>query len=114
MAKDYLALEKDLRARSAALHKAGGEPLRAFRDLVKAASGDGALDHKTKELIALAIAVAIRCEGCIIFHTRACLRLGASREEIVDMLGVAVEMGGGPSAIYGSQALECFDQMAAG
>ena len=53
-----------------------------------------------------------RCEGCIVFHTRACLRLGVSRPELLDMPGVAVEMGGGPSTIYGARALACYDEMA--
>jgi len=109
----YLELERHYQAQSKALHKDAGEPLAAFRSVVKAASTDGALSHKGKELIALAISVAIRCEGCIVFHSRACVRLGATRAEILEMLGVAVEMGGGPSAIYGAQALACFDEMAA-
>jgi AhpD family alkylhydroperoxidase len=109
----YLELEKKYQQHSKALHKDGGEPLAAFRAVVKAAGTDGALSHKDKELIALAISIAIRCEGCIVFHTRACVRLGATRAEILDMLGVAVEMGGGPSAVYGAQALACYDEMAA-
>ncbi len=109
----YLELEKKYQAQSKALHKDGGAALAAFRDLVKAAGTDSALSHKQKELIALAISVAVRCEGCIVFHSRACLRLGATRPEILDMLAVAVEMGGGPSAIYGAQALACYDEMAA-
>lgn len=113
MAKDYLALEQGYVAASKALHQEGGEPMKAFRGLVQAASRDGALSHKQKELIALAISIAIRCEGCIVFHSRACVRLGVSREELLEMIGVAVEMGGGPSSVYGAQALACFDQMAA-
>jgi AhpD family alkylhydroperoxidase len=109
----YLELEKKYQQQSKALHKDGGDAMAAFRSLVKAAGTDGALDHKTKELIALAISIAIRCEGCIVFHSRACVRLGATREEILDMLAVAVEMGGGPSAVYGAQALACYDEMAA-
>ncbi len=112
MSGTYLELEKRYQAYSKALHKDGGEPLAAFRALVRAAGTDGALDHKAKELIALAISVTVRCEGCIVFHTRACLRLGVSRAELLDMLGVAVEMGGGPSSIYGAQALACYDEMA--
>jgi AhpD family alkylhydroperoxidase len=111
MAMDWLALEKEYGERSKTLIRDGGEPSKAFRSLVQAAGKDGALSHKQKELIALAISVAIRCEGCIVFHTRACVRLGVTREELLDMLGVAVEMGGGPSSIYGAQALDCFDQM---
>ena len=110
---DYLALEKDYVARSGRLGRDGGEVMKAFRALVHAAGGDTAISHKTKELIALAIGVAIRCEGCIVFHTRACIKAGVSREELLDMLGIAVEMGGGPSSVYGAQALECFDQMTA-
>jgi AhpD family alkylhydroperoxidase len=110
MSKDFLELERNHVARSRALHKDGGAPMEAFRGLVKAAGEDGALSHKEKELIALAIGIAIRCEGCIVFHTRACLKLGVTRAE---MLGVAVEMGGGPSSVYGAEALACYDQMAA-
>ena len=113
MSKDFLDLERGYVANSRSLHKDGGAPLKAFRDLVQAAGTDGALSHKQKELIALAISIAIRCEGCIVFHTRACVKLGVSRPELLDMLGVAVEMGGGPSAVYGAQALACYDQMAA-
>lgn len=109
----YLELEKTYQQQSKALHKDGGDALAAFRQLVKAAGTDGALTHKEKELIALAISVAIRCEGCIVFHARACVRLGVTRAELLEMLGVAVEMGGGPSAVYGAQALACFDEMAA-
>lgn len=110
----WLEREKTYKAQSKALHKDGGDALAAFRQLVKAAGTDGALSHKEKELVALAISVAIRCEGCIVFHVRACVGLGVSRAELLDMLGVAVEMGGGPSAVYGAQALACFDEMAAG
>ena len=111
--RNYLELEKDYVANARALYKDGGAPLQAFRSLVQAAGTDGALTHAQKELIALAISIAIRCEGCIVFHTRACVKLGVSRAELLDMLGVAVEMGGGPSSVYGAQALACYDQMAA-
>lgn len=114
MSEGFLELEQGYNERAQALHKAGGAPLKAFRDLVRAAGTDGALSHKTKELIALAISIAIRCEGCIVFHSRACVRLGIGREEIVEMIGVAVEMGGGPSSVYGAWALACFDAMLAG
>ncbi len=109
----YIELEKKYQQQSKALHKDGGDAMAAFRSLVKAAGTDGVLDHKTKELVALAISIAIRCEGCIVFHARACVRLGATRAEVLDMLGVAVEMGGGPSAVFGATAPACFDEMAA-
>lgn len=111
---DYLALEKEYIARSRGLAKDGGAALRSFHGIVKAVSNDGALSRKTKELIALAIAVGDGCEGCIIFHTRGCVETGVTRAELVEMLGVSVEMGGGPSAIHSGQALACYDQMSAG
>ena len=114
MGTDYLALEQGFNERAQVLHKAGGAPLKAFRDLVRAAGTDGTLSHQTKELMALAISIAIRCEGCIVFHARACVRLGVGRDEVLEMIGVAVEMGGGPSSVFGATALACFDAMAAG
>jgi AhpD family alkylhydroperoxidase len=114
MSTDFLAAEREHGSQARILHKDGGASMKAFRDLVQAAGVDGALSHKQKELIALAIAIAIRCDGCIIFHTRSCIKLGVTRPEIVEMIGVAVEMGGGPASVYGAEALACFDQMTAG
>lgn len=85
----------------------------AFMNLHELSGQPGAVDAKTKELLALAIAVAIRCEGCITFHVHDALALGATREEIVEVVGVAVCMGGGPSVIYGTEALEAVDQLSA-
>jgi AhpD family alkylhydroperoxidase len=85
-------------------------PMAGFGQLHKAAVTDAALSTKAKELIALAIAVSARCEGCIAFHTHDALRAGASRPEILEALGVAVLMGGGPSAMYACEALEAMDQ----
>ena len=65
--------------------------------------------------MAIAIAVATRCEGCIVFHVRSAIKHGATREELADTIGVAIEMGGGgPAAVYGADALAAFDQFAAG
>ena len=68
-------------------------------------------DSKTKELIALAIGIAARCDGCLAFHAKAAAKYGATREEILETIAVAVYMGGGPSMIYGAEALEAFDQL---
>ncbi|MPM56953.1 hypothetical protein SDC9_103770 [bioreactor metagenome] len=72
-----------------------------------------ALDAKTKELIALAIGVATRCDGCIGFHAKALARLGATKAEVHETLGVAVYMGGGPSAMYAANAGAAFDEFMA-
>jgi AhpD family alkylhydroperoxidase len=68
------------------------------------------LDKKTKELIALALGVAARCDGCLGFHTQALAKLGASRQEIIETLGMATYMGGGPSLMYAADALSAFEQ----
>ena len=83
----------------------------AFSSIAKAAIKSGALDSKTKELMALAVGIAARCDGCIGFHTETAIKYGATREEIVETIGVAVYMGGGPSYVYGAQVLEAFDQL---
>jgi AhpD family alkylhydroperoxidase len=77
-----------------------------FAALDKAAFEPGKLDTKTKELIAMAIGVAVRCDGCIAVHTKHAVRAGATAEEIAEALGVAVAMGGGPSVVYSTRALE--------
>ena len=99
-------------ARMAALRKAMPEASRGFGQLAQAAIAPGALDSKTKELIALAIGITARCDGCLAFHAKAARKHGASREEIVETIGVAVYMGGGPSMIYGAEALDAFDAVA--
>ena len=83
--------------------------LQALGQLAQAAIAPGVLDSKTKELIALAIGITARCDGCLAFHAKAARKYGATREEIVETIGVAVYMGGGPSMIYGAEALDVFD-----
>lgn len=95
--------------RMAQVRKGAPDVAKGFATLAGAAMKDGAIDAKTKELIALAIGITARCDGCLAYHARAAARLGASREEIVEVIGVAVYMGGGPSMIYGSEALAAFD-----
>jgi len=85
---------------------------KGFSEVARAAIAPGALDSKTKELIALAIGITARCDGCLAYHAKAAAKFGASREEIVETIGVAVYMGGGPSMIYGAEALAAFDAFA--
>ncbi len=114
MSKDFAERAKEIDLNSRELFQAAPGPMAAYRDLMTKASADGALDGKTKELMALAISVAIRCEGCITYHARASSKKGASREEVAEAITVAVEMGGGPAAVYGAEALAAFDQFAKG
>ncbi len=81
--------------------------------MAQAATKDGALDKKTKEFIALAIGVSTRCDGCIGFHAKALVKLGATRAEVEEVLAMAVYMGGGPSLMYAADALRAFEQFSA-
>jgi AhpD family alkylhydroperoxidase len=91
----------------------GPEVTKAFSAMARAATEAGTIDAKTKELIALAISVAIQCDGCVAFHSQAAAKQGATREEIMEVMGMALYMGAGPSLMYAAQAVEAFDQFAA-
>ena len=113
MATRYPEMAKQINDDATALAKAHPQAMKAFRELGAATYPDGVLERKTKELIALAISIAVRCDGCIAFHTKGALAAKASREEVVETIGVAVQMGGGPSMVYGSEALRAFDEFSA-
>ncbi|MBE0529328.1 MAG: carboxymuconolactone decarboxylase family protein [Rhodospirillales bacterium] len=113
MSKDFPQMAKDLSRAIGVLRKGATEPLQGFSALAKAATKAGTLDPKTKELIATAIGIAVRCDGCIAFHVKAARELGASREEMVETIAMAIYMGGGPSLIYGAMTLEAWDQFEA-
>ena len=86
------------------------DTMKGFSALAQAATRDGALDKKTKELMALALGVAAHCDGCIGFHAEALVKLGATREEIEETLGMAIYMGGGPSLMYAADAIAAYEQ----
>jgi AhpD family alkylhydroperoxidase len=109
---DYPAKRNALKQQLPKLAAGQAEVMKGFSSLHKAAVADGALSTKTKELIALAIAVSARCDGCIAFHTHDALKAGATSEEVMDALGVAILMGGGPSMVYAAQATEALAQFA--
>jgi AhpD family alkylhydroperoxidase len=110
MSKDYKQITRDISSSLANLRAEAPEMMKGFGDLAAAATKDGVLDKKTKELIALALGVAARCDGCLGFHTQALAKLGASRQEIIETLGMATYMGGGPSLMYAADALSAFEQ----
>jgi len=70
-----------------------------------------ALDQKTKELVALGISVAVRCDPCVAYHAQAAVKHGASREAVAETLAMAIYMGAGPSVMYAAKALEAVDQL---
>lgn len=79
-----------------------------FGELHKAAFADGAIDKKTKELIALAISIAVRCDGCIASHARGAAMNDATEQEVAETIGVAISMSGGPGTVYGPRALAAY------
>ncbi len=87
--------------------------MNAFSALAQSATKDGALDKKTKELIALALGIAGHCDGCIGFHVQTLIKLGVKREEFLEMLSMAIYMGGGPSLMYAADALSAFEEFGA-
>ena len=110
MTKNYPARRSELQGLMARLGRELPAPMAGFASLHRGATAGGALDTKTKELIALAIAVSVRCDSCIAYHVRDALAAGATRAEVLDALGVAVLMGGGPAAMYACDALMALDQ----
>jgi AhpD family alkylhydroperoxidase len=110
--KSWPEITRELTAQLRNLRGGSPEVMKAFSSLAQAACAAKALDRKTKELIALGIAVAVRCDDCIGFHVKAALEQGASEEEVTEVLGMAIYMGAGPAVMYASHALESFRQFA--
>lgn len=113
MSKSYPEITRALSANLRELRKEAGETMTGFSQMTAAAMKEGALDKKTKELIALALGVAARCDGCLGYHAEALVRLGATRAEVAETLGVAIQMGGGPSLMYAADAFAAFQQFEA-
>ncbi len=110
MSKSFTDITRHVSSNMAKLSKNVPDMTKAFSQLGAAATADGVLDKKTKELIALAIAVSTRCDACIGFHSKALVQLGATEQEIAETLGVCVYMGGGPSMMYAAEATAAFNE----
>lgn len=95
------------------LAKGNAEILQAIGTLDAASKSKKALDDKTRELIALAVAATTRCEGCIAIHASAAVKAGASRDELLETLATAVALNAGAATVYASRILEAFDQFSA-
>ena len=111
-APGYEHLTRTITAQLAPLRADLPAVMRGFGELSRASMAAGTLSEKTKELIALALGVAARCDGCLGFHAKALARLGTSRAEVEETLAVAIYMGGGPSLMYSASALTAFLQFA--
>ena len=106
------SVQEELREPERALRRAIPGVYEAHRGLQAVAFGPGALDVKTKELIALAIAVTSQCDGCIAAHARRAARRGAVEEEVAEVIGVTIAMNGGPATVHGPRAFAAFQEFA--
>jgi AhpD family alkylhydroperoxidase len=109
----YHELLDDLRPPYETLAAAVPDLTAAYADLRRAATKDGALSSKVKELIALAVAITRECDGCVASHARSAHRRGATEAEVAEMVGVTVLMNGGPATVWGARALQAFAEFAA-
>jgi len=110
MTKDYRDITSSVSKSIARFREDLPDMMKSFGALGQSATRDGALDRKTKELIALCLGVAGHCDACIGFHMKTLIKLGATRAEVEEALGVCVYMGGGPSLMYAADALAAFEQ----
>lgn len=106
------AVLDDLAPQHRELRHAIPEVYRGFGEMGKAALAPGALDTRTKELIALAIGVVHGCDGCIASHAKGAARAGATKQEAAEAIGVTFLMMGGPATIYGARAYDAFCEFA--
>ena len=100
-----------IRSELRVLHKLNPETAKGFNALSMGAMADGSLDKKTREFLALAIAVTQRCEPCITLHVEALMKAGASRDEVGSCLAMCVHMGGGPALMYVGEAVKAWEAM---
>lgn len=110
---DWKTKNRDMRDQLRVLNRTIPEPTKGFAVLSKGVKENGPLDVRTKEFVALGIAISQRCEACIGFHVEALMKAGGTREELGDVLGMAIQMGGGPALMYAAKALTAWDELAA-
>ncbi len=108
--QDYRANRSTLRQGYRDLMAAIPDQMKGFGDLHRSAVAEGALPAATKELMAVAIAIAQRCDDCITLHMHDALRAGATPEQVHEAIGVALLMGGGPASTYATHALDALAQ----
>lgn len=113
MSKDFAEIAQDVIGGVGLLQQAEPSTMKAFGALSIAATATKAIDSKMKELMALAIGIAVHCDGCVTYHTKMAHQHGASRDEVAETATLAVYMGGGPAAVYGADALRAYDQFSA-
>jgi AhpD family alkylhydroperoxidase len=110
MTTNYIEYHQHLEERLVQLGRELPGPMSGFARLHKRTLEDGALSQKTKELMAVGISIVISCEGCIAYHVHDAIAQGATRQELLETISVAILMGGGPASMYAAYALDAMEQ----
>jgi AhpD family alkylhydroperoxidase len=113
MSKDFARAANDVIMGVGSLREVAPETMKAFAGLATEATASGVLDTRIKELMALAISIAVHCDGCVAYHAKMAHKNGASRDEVAETIALAIYMGGGPAAVYGADGLRAYDVFAA-
>ena len=113
MMLDWNVYQQQLIASIAQIGKSSPDTVRGYRELSDAGAKTGRLDAKTRELIALAVAVTRQCDGCITVHTDAAVKQGVTREEIAEALGVAIAVNAGAALVYSARVMDAYSAKAA-
>lgn len=106
---DWNEYQKQIAANNAQIGRISHDILKGYRALSDAGKSTNLLGGKVRELIALAVSVTRQCDGCIITHTDAAIKEGATKEEIVEALGVAVAVNAGAALIYSTRVIDAFN-----
>lgn len=101
--------KKELQSGIGEIAQLSPDIVRGYQVLAGAGQKTGHLDAKTRELISLAVAVTTRCDGCITFHTDAAIKNGATKEEITEALGVAIDLNAGAALVYSARVMDAYD-----
>lgn len=110
MSENYTQLTQSLNAKLAQIRQEAPDSMGGFSQMAQSALKEDVLSTKQKELIAMGIGIAMRCQGCLGFHAKALVKLGCSRAEFMEMLQVAMYMGGGPSVMTAAEALMAYEE----
>ena len=110
--KDWNMYRNQLRAGVAEIGRLSADTVKGYPTLGSAGPKTGHLDAKTRKLIALAVAISLRCDGCIAVHTAEAKKSGASKEELAEALGVAIAVNAGAALVYSTRAFDAFDSSA--
>lgn len=110
MKTDYVEMYKSLEERLAQLGSEIPGPMSGFARLHKKTIEEGSLSSKVNEMMALSISIVVGCEGCVAYHIHDAIAAGATRQELLETIGVGILMGGGPGSIYAAHALDAMEQ----